>query len=106
MPGVEDFQIQFGVDTDVVGAPTRGSVDRYVNANDPILNPLAAGFLPNAEILAVRLWVRLRAERPEQGFVDVNNYVYADRNVAPINDQFRRTIITKTIYLRNARPAA
>ncbi len=106
LPGVEDFQVQFGVDTDLVGALTRGSVDRYVNANDPILNPLAAGFLPNAEILAVRLWVRLRAERPEQGFVDVNNYVYADRNVAPINDQFRRTIITKTIYLRNTRPAA
>lgn len=105
LPGVEDLQVQFGVDTDILGAPTRGSVNRYVNPNDPILNPLAAAFLPDAEILAVRLWIRLRAERPEQGYIDTNNYVYADQNIPAPNDQFRRTVVTKTVYLRNARTA-
>jgi type IV pilus assembly protein PilW len=106
LPGVEDLQIQFGVDTDLIGAPTRGSVNRYLNPGDPIITPGAAGFLPDAQILAVRLWIRLRAERPENGFTDTTNYVYADQNVPPFNDQFRRIVVTKTIYLRNARSAA
>ncbi len=102
LPGVEDFQVQFGVDTDPVGGPNRGSIDRYVNANDPILNPLSAGFDPDATILAVRVWIRLRAEFPENGYIDTNNYVYADQDIPPPNDQFRRAVVSKTIFLRNA----
>jgi len=106
LPGVEDMQIQFGVDTDVVGAVNRGSIDRYVNPNDPILDPLNAAFLPDAQILAVRIWLRIRAERTERDVTDTATYVYADRNVGPFNDGFRRTVVSKTIYLRNARPAS
>ncbi len=103
LPGVEDFQIQFGIDTDVVGAAARGAINRYVNPDDPILDLFSAAFNPDVTILAVRLWVRLRAERPENGFTDTMNYTYADQNVPAPNDQFRRTVISKTIYLRNAR---
>jgi type IV pilus assembly protein PilW len=103
LPGIEDLQVQFGVDTDLDGAPNRGSIDRYVDPGDPILNPLSAAFIPDAQILAVRLWVRVRAERTENGFTDINNYVYADQNVAAPNDQFRRVVVSKTIYVRNAR---
>jgi len=106
LPGVEDLQVQLGVDTDAVGSPNRGSVNRYVNPGDPIIDPLDPNFLPNAQILAVRIWVRVRAQRPENGFTDTTNYVYADQNVPAPNDQFRRTVVTKTIYLRNARAAA
>jgi type IV pilus assembly protein PilW len=109
--GVEDLQLQFGVDTDAPGTPVapnpnRGSIDRYVNPNDPMIDPTNAGFNPNAEILAVRIWLRVRAERPENGFTDTANYVYADQNVGPFNDAFRRVLVSKTIYLRNARPAS
>ena len=70
MVGVEDMQIQFGVDTDAPGTavtpnPNRGSVDIYVNPDDAMIDPTDAGFDPNAEILAVRVWLRLRAERIE-----------------------------------------
>ena len=106
LPGVEDFQVQFGVDTDIPGAANRGSVDRYVNPGDPIITPGSGAFLPNANIVAVRIWLRIRAERPENGYSDTTNYVYADQNVPAINDQFRRTVVTKTIYLRNLRGAA
>jgi hypothetical protein len=81
-------------------------IDRYVNPNDPILDPLSPSFLPDAEILAVRVWFRLRAERPEQGHTDTTVYAYADQNVGPFNDNFRRLLVSKTIYLRNARPAS
>ncbi len=109
--GVEDLQVQFGIDTDAPGTPTvpnlnRGSIDRFVNPNDPIIDPTNAGFNPNAEILAVRIWLRVRAERAENGFTDTANYVYADQNVGPFNDAFRRVLVSKTIYMRNARPAS
>jgi type IV pilus assembly protein PilW len=105
LSGVEDLQVQFGVDTDVVGAGERGSINRYVNPGDPILDPAHANFIPDAEVLAVRVWLRVRAERPERGYTDTTNYVYADQNVPAIGDQFRRMVVSKTIYLRNARPA-
>jgi type IV pilus assembly protein PilW len=104
LPGVEDLQVQFGVDTDLVGAPNRGSIDRYVNANDGILDPASGAYIPSAQILAVRIWVRIRAERTENGFTDGTTYQYADINQGPFNDGFRRTVVSKTIYLRNARP--
>jgi type IV pilus assembly protein PilW len=103
LPGVEDMQVQFGIDTDVPGAPNRGSIDRYVNPGDPLLNTVVN---PNTEVLSVRLWLRVRAERRENGFFDTVNYVYADQNIPAINDSFRRIVVAKTIYLRNARPAS
>jgi len=49
--------------------------------------------------------LRVRAERAERGYTDTNNYVYADQNYTPpAGDQFRRVVVSKTIYLRNARP--
>jgi type IV pilus assembly protein PilW len=103
LPGVEDMQIQFGIDTDVVGAVNRGSINRYVNPGDPLLDPVAN---PNTEVLAVRLWLRIRAERRENGFTDTTTYAYADQNAGPFNDPFRRIVVSKTIYLRNARPVS
>ena len=104
--GVEDFQVQFGVDTDVPGTPDRGSIDRFVNTNDAMIDPTNAGFNPNAKILAVRIWLRVRAERAENGFTDTATYTYADRSVGPFNDSFRRIVVSKTIYIRNSRPAS
>jgi type IV pilus assembly protein PilW len=104
LPGVEDMQIQFGVDTDPIGGPERGIIDRYVNPDDPIVDPDAAGFNEEAEILAVRVWLRLRGERRENGLPANAGYNYADQVVGAINDGFRRVVVSKTIYLRNARP--
>jgi len=94
IPGVEDMQIQFGIDTDPPGAPDRGAIDRYVNPGDALLG--------TSVVLAVRVWLRVRAERIEVGFVDGTTYNYADEN-ATYNDNFRRVVVSKTIYLRNAR---
>jgi hypothetical protein len=52
------------------------------------------------------VWLRVRADRAEQGFTDTATYTYADTNVGPFNDNFRRIVVSKTIYLRNARPAS
>jgi type IV pilus assembly protein PilW len=109
--GVEDMQIEFGIDTDVPGTPVapnpdRGAVDRWVNPDDPVIDPTNAGFNPNAEILAVRVWLRLRSERVENGLIDNTDYEYADQDFGTLGaDGFRRLLVSKTIYIRNARPA-
>jgi len=112
MPGVEDLQVQFGVDTgdynndgiidfdaDANGIPDapNGFATRYVNADSPLL--------PGAQVVAVRLWLRLRAENPEVGFQDNRAYTYADTNFTPSgpNAAFRRVLVSRTIQLRNAR---
>jgi type IV pilus assembly protein PilW len=105
LPGVEDMQIQFGVDTNLLGAANgRGEINRYVNPEDPIITFGNPAFLTDGEILAVRIWLLIRSERIENGYTDPNTYTYGDRVFTP-NDGFRRVLVSKTIYLRNARPA-
>jgi type IV pilus assembly protein PilW len=105
LPGVEDLQIQFGVDTDTSGAAGRGIVDRYVNPDDAILDESDAAYNPEAEILAVRIWLRLRADLAERGLAVNPGFTYADQDTGAFDDDFRRMVISKTIYLRNERPA-
>ena len=99
-PGIQDLQVQFGVDTDIVGSVFRGSVNRWVNPGNPLIDPLSGGFNPNAKIVAVKIWLLIRAERPEPGFTNTRNYVYADQNVT-FNDNFRRLLVSETYQLRN-----
>lgn len=113
MPGVEDFQVQFGIDTgdydndgaidpgaDVNGdgiPETDGRATRYVNPDFPGLDL--------AQVVAVRIWVRVRADQPEPGFRDNRNYQYADVDFTPNGDEarFRRVLMSRTISLRNSR---
>ena len=106
VPGIEDMQIQFGIDP----AGTSGSAQRYVN---PSAVPLGA------QVVSVRIWLLVRAENPEVGFRDNRTYEYADRLVATgttadLNaanaagrayvpaDGFRRLLVSRTIQIRNA----
>jgi type IV pilus assembly protein PilW len=102
LPGVEDLQIQFGIDTDLEGSAERGTVDRYVNPDDPVLDATAVGYDPNAQIMAVRIWLRLRAERPQIGIAEGPALAYADQDLPPFTDDFRRLVVSRTIFLRNA----
>jgi type IV pilus assembly protein PilW len=106
IPGVEDLQVQFGVDP----SGTSGSAARYVNPDE--IND-------GEQIVAVRLWLLVRAENPEVGFIDGTTYEYADRSAANgttsnLNaagaatqayrpyDNFRRLLVSRTIQIRNA----
>lgn len=92
--GVENMQIQLGIDTDLI---PDDNVDQYVDPDDP----LAA----NNPVIAVRIWMLIRATDEERGFVDGGQYAPLDDALAPIepDDSFRRLQVSKTIFLRNAR---
>jgi len=86
--GVEDLQVQLGIDP----TGSAGIATRYVNPG--VALPVGT------QIVAVRLWVMTRADATEVGFQDSTNYQYANRNVTP-NDGFRRVLFSRTIQLRN-----
>lgn len=89
MPGVEDLQVQFGIDV----APRDGNVDRYVNP----------GAVPaGARITSARIWLRVLAEDREIGFNDDTNWAYANAAYGVVGGDRRRVLISKTIQIRNA----
>jgi hypothetical protein len=100
MSGVEDFQVQFGVDTGGIAGASDGSVNLYVDPDNPVLAQ------PGVRIRAVRLWLLMRADAFELGFEDTARYRYA--NVDYTVDQradmppgYRRLLVTQTVEVRN-----
>ena len=110
MRGVEDLQVQFGIDTADYDGDGKIDADRDVDKNDipdvalgiatRYVNPdaLPEGF----QVVSVRIWVLMRAEQAEQGYVNKQTYSYADHTLN-VNDNFRRVLLSRTITLRNAR---
>jgi type IV pilus assembly protein PilW len=97
-PGVENMQLQFGVDVD-----EDNTVDRYVNPGDPILDPTNAGFIPGSRVITARIWLLVRGVEREIGIEDTHNYSPGDVALGNFNDGYRRIQVSKTILLRNAR---
>lgn len=97
-PGVENLQIQLGVDID-----QDNTVDRYVNPGNAIYDPAAVGFVPGARIMTARIWMIVRGLTIEPGVQDSRDYEPGDVDLGIQNDSFRRMQISKTILLRNAR---
>ena len=90
IPGVEDMQVQFGIDP----SGLNGTATRYVNPDDVIP--------ATSQVVSVRVWLMIRADQPEVGFTDDRVYNYGNRvNYTP-NDGFRRVLFTRTIQVRNS----
>jgi len=92
MTGVEDLQVQFGVSVD-----GSGRASHYVNPD--------SSELPAAQVVSVRVWLRVRADEAEPTFVDTRTYRYADIEFTPAGAErnFRRVLMSRAITLRNAR---
>jgi len=85
--GIEDFHIQFGIDTD----------------SDTIANLYTAtpalGDMENA--VSARLYLLARSTEPDPGFTNGTQYVLGDAIVPAANDGFYRRVFSTTISLRN-----
>jgi hypothetical protein len=78
MPGVENLQIQFGVDRN-----TDGIIDGFVEP-DEVTDNL---------IHAVQISIQMRSAHPETGYVNKEPYT---------DDNYRRLSATRTVWLRNS----
>lgn len=118
LPGVEDFQVQFGLDTgdhdatvgvdvdddkNLVPDNPNGLISQWVDPDSVLIRPPPAGI--SAQVVAVRVWLRIRADAPEVGYVDGKTYTYAGVTFTPAGTDaaVRRTLVSRTVYLRNAR---
>jgi hypothetical protein len=92
MPGIEDLQVQFGIDVRGSGRATQ-----YVNPD--------YADLPRLQVVAVRIWLRIRSDEPEIDLDDVKAYRYANVTYTPSGAErrFRRVLMSRTVTLRNAR---
>ena len=97
-PGVENIQLQLGVDVD-----QNNTVDRYVNPGDPMVIPGNPAFIPGSRVIAARIWMIVRGIAPEIGIRDNVDYRPGDVVLGVYKDNFRRMQVSKTILLRNAR---
>ena len=97
-PGVENIQLQLGIDVDA-----DNTVDRYVNPGDDVYNPAAAGYIPGVRVITARVWIIVRSVTTEFGLRDARTYQPGNANMGQMNDNFRRLQVSKTILLRNAR---
>jgi hypothetical protein len=113
MTGIEDLQVQFGIDSgdyDNDGAidsgadvnedgipESSGRITRYVSPDFPNLERFTVG--------AVRIWLRVRADEPEVGFIDTRTYNYANTTYTPAgqDQKYRRVLVSRTVAVRNAR---
>jgi type IV pilus assembly protein PilW len=93
LPGVEDLQVEFAV-VDPRDPEGRSS---FVAPDFPELR--------SHRVVAVRLWLRIRADRTEAGYRDPQPLRDADREFVPTDDEAkqRRVLLERTVALRNLR---
>lgn len=103
IPGVENLQVQLGMDTD-----GDGDVDRYVDGDHPLVDSDAAGFDADAQVVAVRIWMLVGTPADDQAWVDERLYATPDADLgdlpagsAEYPASNRRLEISKTIFLNN-----
>ncbi len=105
IPGVENLQVQLGMDTN-----GDGTVDRYVDGDQPLLDSASADFDADARVVAVRLWLLVGTPADDPAWRDERSYPMRphDANLADIvagsadyPAANRRLQITRTIFLSN-----
>lgn len=95
LAGVEDLQVELGV---AIRADDGAVRTHFVAPDEPRAR--------EGSIVAVRLWLRIRADTTEPGFRDDRNLVYANVHFTPSAAEIgqRRLLVERTVALRNARP--
>lgn len=90
LPGVEDLQVELAL-----ADPDSAGISRL---HDPSLDSLRKG-----QLVAVRVWLRIRADQTESGYSDSRALHYADVSFVPAGSEatIRRTVVERTVALRN-----
>jgi type IV pilus assembly protein PilW len=87
--GVEDMQIEYGIDTD-----TDGYADRYIAA------PTAAQM---AQVTTCRIYLLMRSTEPDENYTNARTYTYSNAALSPYTpaDNYYRRMFSTTVKVRN-----
>jgi len=106
--GVDQFQVRYGVDTDIdinTSPPDSDGdnlIDAYLDANNINNDDSPPYDSPHwRQVVAAKVWLITRAECGETGLV--NNQTYADLGDVDhaVNDDYRRQRYQTTVFMRN-----
>jgi Tfp pilus assembly protein PilW len=87
--GIENLQIQYGIDTN-----DNGSVNRFLDADE---------VSDWKSVVQVRAWLLARQECSNAGFIDSDkSYLMGSLNYQPESTGYRRLLFFKSIRLRNS----
>jgi len=104
IPGVVDMQMEYGVDS-----TGNGSIDSFVKASAlPVYDASSLAILvgrPNfTRVQAVRIWLLLRAERPDRdGIAETGTFLLAGNPATVIDTRYRHYMVSSIVDLRNVR---
>ncbi len=99
LTGVEDFQLEFGVDL-----TEDAQVNSYVNASRIDINLGVLDDLEwnNGDVIAVRVWLLMRSERQDRDNIgSAQTFYMAGKNITTPNDGYRRHLVSGVVKLRN-----
>jgi len=87
--GVEDMQIEYGIDTD-----TDGFADRYIAA------PSAAQMV---QVTTCRIYLLMRSTEPDENYSNDHTYTYSNSALSPYTpaDNYYRRMFSTTVKVRN-----
>jgi Tfp pilus assembly protein PilW len=89
--GVENMQVEYGIDTDN---------DNFANTYDTANNIIANDQWE--DVISVRISLLMRATDPETGYVSANSYSLAgDFSVPAADDNYRRKVFSRVFQIRN-----
>jgi len=90
IPGVEDLQVQLGLDTN-----GDDSVNMYVDADNPAVGP------EFGEVKSVQFWAMLRSQDIEFFQGETQTLSMAGRTPVTYTDTYRRVIVSNVVKLQN-----
>lgn len=99
--GIEDIQVQYGLDTDAVAD---GVANQYLNASDILAADFAywnwQGKPATNTIVSTRVWLVSRSACADAAYTSDLIYTYGDQTKTPA-DHYRRQVYSATVALRN-----
>ena len=104
VPGVEDLQIEYGIDTgsfapDGVTFTNKrnGQVNTYVNASS-----VSAASWTNGSVIAAKIWLLMRSDRLDRDNISTpQTFAIAGADPVTFTDGYRRELVTSVVKLRN-----
>lgn len=100
VPGIQDFHVEYGVDTTGGGGSPDGAPDSFKLSNsDPIATPVPG--LAWQNVMSVKAYVVTRDLKTTSDYTDGKTYVLGGASIGPFGDHYRRTVFSSSVRLVN-----
>jgi type IV pilus assembly protein PilW len=96
--GIEDMQLEYGIDTDGDSMPDAASDDPGTFGGCAAVPCYITNWL---NVMTVKLYLLSRSSEATPGYTDTKTYALGSRTDGPFNDGFKRHAYTETIRMNN-----